>query len=338
MAFYSTTKRVGENPDIIFELEHNLTFADDDDVNAMLERRYRLYDWLTPNDYANKMMLQSVIDQWNDYVNKLYDTTLYDYDPILNYDRHEVGSETTAHHKGNKRSFASKYKDSVEIDRKNATATDKKTATATDRKLSTNTDTKEATATNLTETVTPRVKNEELRTGYGLGSDVNGSPVEKIEREDKTGTNQTLTSGAAANNYVEKTGTAANNYQTDSGTAANNYVEETGNELNNYERETASALNNYTEHSALPAENYETQTDIDADTYDKDVLSFTDRRTYGNIGTMTTQEMIQRERDIIIECLDVYISKFAECFDISTDVLKGWLSNPDGEPDYDEGG
>lgn len=338
MASYRSTKRVGENPDIIFTLSHGLDFAEDAEVNEKLERRYRLYDWLTPNDYANKMMLQSVIDQWADYCNQLYATTLYDYDPILNYDRHEAGSETTAHHKGNKRSFASRYKDSVEIDRKNATAIDKKTATATDRKLSTNTDTKEATATNLTETVTPRVKSEEMRTGYGLGSDSTGSPVEKIEREDKSGTNQTLTDGAAANNYVEKTGTAANNYQTDSGTAANNYVEETGNELNNYNRETASALNNYTEHSALPADNYETQTDIDANTFDKDVLSFTDRRTYGNIGTTLTQTMVQAERDIIIECLDVYISKFAECFDISTDILKGWLSNPDDEPDYDEGG
>ena len=334
-----TTKRVGEHPDIIFDLEHNLTFADDDDVNAIIERKYRLYDWLTNNDYANQMMLQSVIDQWADYVNKLYDTTLYEYNPILNYDRHEEGTETTAHHKGSKRSYAEKFKDSVAVDRKNASAADRKTATATDRKTSTNTNTKEATATNLTETETPRVKTEEMHTGYGLGSDASGSPVELVTTEPKTGTNQKQTSGTAAGNYTETTGAALDNYSQEVGTAANNYVQETAAEADNYTRETAAAADNYSEHEALPADNYETVTDIDANTYDKDVLSFTDRRTYGNIGTMTTQEMIQRERDIIVECLDVYVSKFAECFDLSTDILKGWLSNHDEEgneePDYE---
>lgn len=328
-----TTKRVGEHPDVIFELEHGLTFAEDADVNETIERKYRLYDWLTNNDYANQMMLQSVIDQWSDYVNKLYATTQYEYDPIQNYDRHEEGSETNAHHKGSKRSYAEKYKDSIAVDRKNASAADRKTATATDLKTSTNTNTKEATATNLTETETPRVKTEEMHTGYGLGSDASGSPTEKIVTEPTMGTNQKQSSGAAANNYTETTGTAADNYSQELGTAANNYVQETAAEADNYTRETAAAADNYSQHEALPAENYETVTDIDANTYDKDVLSFTNRRTYGNIGTMTTQEMIQRERDIIVECLDVYVSKFAECFDLSTDILKGWLSNED-EPDW----
>ena len=316
MAFYPTTKRVGENPDIIFELEHNLTFADDADVNAMLERRYRLYDWLTPNDYANKMMLQSVIDQWNDYVNKLYDTTLYEYDPILNYDRHEEGTETTARHKGTKRS--------TNIDVKDATATDFKRSTNTDLKESVNTNTKDSTGTNKTTTTTPRVERETDTTGYGLNS-TTGAPVQKVVEKAPTGTDQVQESGSAAQNYTEHSGLATDNYRQTEGNKANNYTEESGNAQNNYTQRTGNASNNY-----------ETVQDIDANTYDKDVLSFTDRRTYGNIGTMTTQEMIQRERDIIIECLDVYISKFAECFDISTYILKGWLSNPDGEPDYEE--
>ena len=315
------TKRVGQKPELIMALEHNLTFADDDDVNAMIERRYRLYDYLTNNDYANTMMLQSVIDQWADYVNKLYDTTLYEYDPILNYDRHEEGTETTARHKGTKRS--------TNVDIKDATATDFKTATATDLKESVNMNSKDSTGTNKTTTTTPRVRRETETTGYGLNS-TTGAPVQRVVELAPTGTDQVSESGSAASNYTEHTGLATDNYKKTEGA-----------ELANYDRQTGTAADNYTQRTGTAANNYETVTDIDANTYDKDVLSFTNRRTYGNIGTMTTQEMIQRERDIIIECLDVYVSKFAECFDISTDILMGWLSNHDDEgneePDYEEG-
>ena len=295
------TKRVGEHPDIILSLTHNLTFATDAEVNARIERKYRLYDWLTNSDYANQMMLQTVIDEWSDYCNQLYETTQYEYDPILNYDKHEEGSETTARHKGTKRSTNISLKDSMNVD----------------RKQSVNTNSKESTATNLTETTTPRVSKVTDTTGYGLNS-TTGAPVQKVTEQAPTGTDSVSTSGTAAGNYTEKTGNAVDNYTRDVAIANDNYTERTGNAANNYE----------------------TVTDIDANTYDKDVLSFTDRRTYGNIGVMTTQEMIQRERDIIIEVLDVYVSKFAECFDISTDVLIGWLCNHDEEgneePDYEE--
>ena len=276
------TKRVGEHPDIILALEHNLTFATDAEVNARIERKYRLYDWLTNSDYANQMMLQTVIDEWSDYCNQLYETTQYEYDPILNYDKHEEGTETTARHKGTKRSTNISLKDSTNVDRKSSTNT------------------------NVTETETPRVAQVTDTTGYGLNS-TTGAPVQKVTENAPTGTNTNATTGDAANNYT---------------------------------RDVAIANDNYTERTGNASNNYETTTDIDANTYDKDVLSFTDRRTYGNIGVMTTQEMIQRERDIIIEVLDVYVSKFAECFDISTDVLIGWLCNHDDdgneEPDYEE--
>lgn len=299
MASY-TTKRVGENPDLILNLEHNLTFADDDDINAMIERRYRLYDYLTNNDYANAMMLQSVIDQWADYIEQLYATTQYDYDPLLNYDKHEEGKETTARHKGSKRSTNISLKDSRN----------------TDRKLATNTDIKDSTATNLTETTTPRVERVTDTTGYGLNS-TTGAPVQTVTEHAPLGTDSVATSGTAAGNYTERSGNAQNNYTQETENAQNNYTERTGNAANNYE----------------------TLTDIDANTYDKDELSFTDRRTYGNIGTTKTQDLIQAERDLIIEVLDVYVSKFADCFDISTDILRGWLSNHDDNgdelPDYE---
>ena len=44
--------------------------------------------------------------------------------------------------------------------------------------------------------------------------------------------------------------------------------------------------------------NYTTYQDVDANTYDKDVHTFTDRITRGNIGVTKTQEMIKDELDL----------------------------------------
>lgn len=251
--------KVGQHPDPIANLVHNVSFATDEQINTMIERRYRLYEWLTPNDYANQMMLQSVIDQWAAYCDKIYATTQYEYNPILNYDRHEEGAEITGRHKGSKRSM--------------------------------NTDIKAETNSDVTETTTPRVERVTENYSFGMGSDPGGSLSGKSVEVEPTGTEEVKTSGTAANNYVQTSGTAANNY-----------------------------------------ERYE---DIDANTYDKDVLEFEDRRTYGNIGTMTTQQMIREERDITIDVLAMYVEKFGECFDLSRDIICGWLSNEDGEPDWD---
>lgn len=256
MAYYSKTKRVGEAPEVIEALEHDLSFASDSDVNALLIERYRLYDWLTPSDTANQMMLQSVINQWHDYIEQLYDTTQYEYDPILNYDKHEEGTETIEKHKG--------------------------TRTAS------NVNMKTSAATDVSTTETPRVERTSEEYSFGMGSDASGSLSGKTVDVEPTGTDTSRTEGSAANNYSQTEGTAANNY-TDT-------------------------------------------TDVSASVFDKDVHTFTDRRTYGNIGVMTTQQMIREERDIIIDVLQVYISKFAECFDISTDILFGWLE------DEEEGG
>lgn len=292
----SISRRVWKNESIINGLTHNVEFATDEVINERLITKYRNYDFLTDSETANEMMLQSVIDEWANYCDKIYATTLYQYDPLVDYEMNEEGSIIDELHKGNKRSYSRNYKDSVAIDRKNATAIDRKNATAVDLK--------NATATNLTETETPRVKTEEMRTGYGLGSDSSGSPVEKIETEPKTGTNSKVTTGNANANYTEQTG--AENA---------NYAHETASENANYNRETADALNNYSEHSEAPAQNYETQTDIDANTFDKNVRTFDDYRKYGSIAK--PQEMIEAERKITLDVLDLYIAKFKTCFNIS---------------------
>lgn len=229
--------KVGQKPEIIEALAHNVTFATDADINARILTKFRLFEWLTPSDTANTYMMQSVIDQWAEYCDKLYATTQYTYNPIENYDRQEEGKETTSKHKGTKRSFE----------------TDTKTVN------------------------TPRVESETDDYGYGLGSDVNGTPVGRTVNKAPTGTDEARTTGTAATNYT-------------------------------------------------------LEQDIDANTYDKDVLEFDQRRTHGNIGATTTQQMIQQERDIIIDVLDLYVSKFGECFDLSRDVIFGWLEDEEEEP------
>lgn len=53
----------------------------------------------------------------------------------------------------------------------------------------------------------------------------------------------------------------------------------------------------------------------------------THRKLYvhGNIGVMSTQQMIQQERDLIIDVLDFYIEKFKECFNLRLESLGGHI-------------
>lgn len=331
--------KVWTKPSLINNLTHGLTFASNADINARLVNRYRNYSYLTLSDTANVEILKSVINEWADYANKLYATTTYEYDPLLNYDMREEGSIIDELHKGHKRSFAAQYTDSVNVDRKTSTAEDRKTASAVDRKIATAIDTTEAvatdqkvaTATNITETETPRVKTEEMHTGFGLGSDASGAPVELITTEPKTGTNSKATTGAANANYSETTGTAANNYKETTADASENYTQETASEnanydrvtaaaADNYEREVAIAADNYTQHSASPANNYETETDIDANTYDHNVRTFDEYRKYGNLGVTKPQDMIEAQRKIILDVIDFYVAKFRVCFELSPTI------------------
>lgn len=72
--------------------------------------------------------------------------------------------------------------------------------------------------------------------------------------------------------------------------------------------------------------NFVTQTDVDANTYDRDVRSFTDRqttdtlsftgrRTHGNIGVTTSQQMIEselelRKRNLIYDYMSMFVNEF----------------------------
>lgn len=76
----------------------------------------------------------------------------------------------------------------------------------------------------------------------------------------------------------------------------------------NTEAETGKSTQGFTgknTREATAAQNYETLTDVDANTYDKDVHSFTNRVTRGNIGTTKSQTMVADEVQLRIET-DLY--------------------------------
>ena len=318
----SISRRVWNNPEIIDNLEHDFTFASDADINERLLLRYRNYDFLTHNDNANTYMLEDVVKTWHDYIENLYATTQYEYDPLLNYDMREEGEIIDELHKGTKRSRNVSLKDATAVDIKDATNVDIKDALNVNRKTATASDTKDATATSTTRTLTPRVERVEEKTGYGLGSDANGTPVEKVTQVAPTGTDQEAVNGTAQNNYTQHTGAAANNYVEETGTAADNYTQRSGTAANNYTEKTGSAANNYVERTGSAANNYETETDIDANTFDHNVRKFDEYRRYGNLGITKPQDMIEAQRRIIIDVIDIYIDKFKDCFNISREMFR----------------
>lgn len=182
--------QVYQHPETITQLQHRLKFTNDRIVNEYLLTRYGLYTYLTPCEPDNTRILQATINEWSDYCNKLYDTTLYKYNPIENYDRTEESTDVT-----------------------HGTSTAHSTAD-TDSTL----------------------KNS------GYNSDA-----------------LTVTQGT-------ESGTVADSNGTSDGTLKRN------------------------------------------------------SHIHGNIGTVSTQMMIEQERRIILDVLDFYISKFANCFNLDMEV------------------
>lgn len=158
-----TNLRVWKTPTTIEALTHNLTFATDEEVNARIITRFRNYDYLTQSVTENTAMLQSVINEWKDYAEKLYGTTLYEYDPLTDYEMNEEGEIIDEKHKGSKTS----------------------------------------SGVDITVTDTPRVERVTENNGYGYDSGIDGAPVGKTTEHAPTGTDSRRTQGDAANNSTK---------------------------------------------------------------------------------------------------------------------------------------
>ena len=183
--------KVCQRPELIQQLQHGLSFADDATVNNALLVKYSLWDYLTPCDADNINILNACIQRWREEANKLYETTLFQYNPIENYDMEEKGK-------------------------------DKRTP-------------------DLTDETTYGGTNTYSETGYDV-------PRTLYDKGKNT---------AGGKDTTTKKGTETNDHEL---------------------------------------------------------------RRHGNIGTMTTQQMIEMERKIILDTLSWYVNKFRECFNVSMSI------------------
>lgn len=81
--------KVCQRPELIQQLNHGLNFASDEYVNEVMLTKYSLYEYLTPCDADNTNILNACINRWREEANKLYETTMFEYNPIENYNMKE---------------------------------------------------------------------------------------------------------------------------------------------------------------------------------------------------------------------------------------------------------
>lgn len=85
--------KVCQRPELIQQLNHGLDFVADKIVNDMILTKYSLWDYLTPCDADNINILNSCINRYREEANQLYKTTLFEYNPIENYNMVEKGKD-----------------------------------------------------------------------------------------------------------------------------------------------------------------------------------------------------------------------------------------------------
>lgn len=199
--------KVCQRPELIQSLKHGLIFANDATVNNALLTKYSLWDYLTPCDADNINILNANITRWRDEANQLYKTTLFEYNPIENYNMKEHSKDV-----------------------RTPDLTDERTPDLTDEISYAS-----STTNSESDYDTPRVLLDKAKSENG-GSDTTTH----------TGTDTTT---------------------------------HTGTDTNDHELTRA-----------------------------------------GNIGVTTTQQMIEQERKIIIDCLAWYVAKFEHCFTVSLSI------------------
>ena len=290
--------KVKELPNLIMTLTHNLDFATDGEINAELLTKFRNYEYLFSDNVDNTECLKAVINEWAPYVNELFKTTQYEYDPIENYNRLEEYSGTDITTYGRKDSRETSIKEAMETDIRTEHNVDTKSAVNAGMKTEHSRD----------ETRSPNTVDTTVHSDSGYDN-ANGSESSR----------DVLTRGGSENINSP---------------ALTNYDQTTGDELDNFTHNTADALDNYDRNVGSKTDNYRETTGDAAHNYNEASGSDTLGKQYrltakGNIGTMSTQQMIQMERDVIINVLAFYIEKFSKCFNIKADGLYSELARFD---------
>lgn len=200
---------------------HNLPILGSDElINKRIIAKYPTMSYIYDDDELNHIILQNIADEWREQAAQLYETTLYDYNPIENYRMIETSENTSESKRGSH-------------------ACDKTSAQSTADGVTTS----DGTANSVSD-----------NSSFGYNSD-NPTATGKTE-------NGSTTSANVRNGSVNKSNGEARRCE---------QTEQTDNGTSKLERS-------------------------------------------GNIGVTTSQQMIQAERDIIIDVLDWYVAKFISGF------------------------
>lgn len=291
-------KRVKNYQSVITALQHGLTFATDQVVNAHIIKRYRRYIFLWDDVDEQTATLEDTIMKYAEAANKLYATTQYEYNPIENYDRTE-------------------HEESTRTDdlSESATRTDNlsESATRTDNLHEDVTETTTPTGYGVTEVQTPNQWQTSTTATDGTTRTTTETPNNWTQTHSDAGygsgntpttTSTDVTSGSKTT-VVVPTGQDSGTV-TQSGTFTTTRTQTGSNEVET-ERDNTGTQTNVTNNTG-------TQTNVTANTGTQE--NERDLTVHGNIGTVTTQDMIKQEREIILNCLDWYVDKFREDFDL----------------------
>ena len=210
-----------KNPSTVMAIIHDLPMLGSNElINKRIIAKYPTMSYIYDDDELNHIILQNIADEWRDHAAKLYETTLYDYNPIENYRMIETSENTSKSQRG-------------------VHACDKTSAQSTADGTTTSDGKAESVSDN---------------SAYGYNSD---KPTSTGKTE-----NGSTTSANVRNGSINKSNGEARRCE---------QTEQTDNGTSRLERS-------------------------------------------GNIGVTTSQQMIQSERDIIIDVLDWYVEKFISGF------------------------
>lgn len=266
-------------------IKHDLPMLGSNDfINKRIVAKYPTMSYIYDDDELNHIILQNIADEWQDHAVKLYATTQYDYNPIENYRMTETGtrnsngtetSQSTVSDTNNTHTDTSSVgTDSLKTDSRNCGKSDNRTTGS-------NTTTSDGTTDS-----TGKADSTSAVSKYGYNS-TSPTATERTENDSATDSRTTTTDTTRAGSVSDST--------TDNRQCAHSEQTESHN---------VNGTGDVTNTGKTTTDGSRTTTDSAETTLTRS----------GNIGVTTSQQMIQAERDIIIDVLDWYVAKFISGF------------------------
>lgn len=297
-AFWSLMGMYNHDNELLSTMNYPTSFTNTDKDSFM----YELFTETAEMEvlYNDPDIMKMLIGKWSKHRKPIWDhlieTTQYEYNPIANWDRNETVTETRERSGSESNSSdATIVDDGSDVLTNNLTHTDDDTITRT---LDTEKGDTSLRTDNLSESVSRTVTNS--------GTDTTTNSVNGFEG---SATNTVVVHDISALQHGAKAVESATTNNT--GTQGNaTTITETGTVTDTYDRQgrdtgTASrALDN-----TRTEDRSGTSTHSDEETFTREYTG------QGNIGTMTSQDMIKQEREIaMMDIIDIMIKEFKNRF------------------------